>query len=137
MLKKMLKIKVKIWIFIFNYKSIHLGFQNMFYFFCELYFTRAIAIWNRPTILHIFTNFSASFLTTSVKILKKSLKNYFIQKSFIYHSMTWSKVPLCKKWAKSGILANDLCQPSVHQHLVKRSDSRGQGSTPTLVPPRQ
>ena len=115
----MLKIKVKIWKFIFNYKSIHLGFQNIFYFFCELYFTRAIAIWSRPTILHFFTNFSASFLTTKAKILKKSLKNYFIQKSFIYPSMSWSKVPLCKKWVKSRIFANDLCQPSVGRNDFK------------------
>ncbi len=114
----MSKIKIKTLKFIFNYKSIHLGFQNMFYFFCELYFTRAIAIWSRPTIFHFFTNFSASFLTTSAKILKKSLKNNFIQKSFIYHSMYWSKVPLSKKWAKSRIFANDLCQPSVLWSLI-------------------
>jgi hypothetical protein len=32
--------------------------------------------------------------------------------------MSWYKVPLCKKWAKSMIFANDLCQPSV-QYTIK------------------
>ncbi len=32
--------------------------------------------------------------------------------------MSWSKVPLCKKRAKSMIFANDLCQPSVQRSFL-------------------
>ena len=79
----------------------------MFYFYCNLYNTRATAVLSWTTFCPVFTDFSASFLTTSWKMPKKH------PKFFLVLLMSRSKLSLSKKLANSMILANDLCQPSV------------------------
>jgi hypothetical protein len=87
----------------------------MFYFYCKLYNTRATAVLSSTTFCPVFTDFSASFLTTSWKMPKKQPKKIFIKKLFLFLLMIRSKLSLSKKLANSMILANDLCQPSVEQ----------------------
>ena len=89
----------------------------MFYFYCKLYNTRATAVLSWTTFCPVFTDFSASFLTTSWKMSKKHPKKILIKKLFLVLLMIRSKLSLSKKLANSMILANDLCQPS--GHLIK------------------
>ncbi len=91
----------------------------MFYFYCKLYNIRATAVLSSTTFCPVFTDFSASFLTTPWKMPKKQPKNFFIKKLFFVLLMIRSKLSLSKKLANSMILANDLCQPSVWPHSSK------------------
>jgi hypothetical protein len=99
---------IKYYFFVFSWKSIHSRFQNMFYFYCNLYNTRATAVLSWTTFCPVFTDFSASFLTTSWKMPKKHPKFFFIKKLFLVLSIIRSKLSLSKKLANSMILANDL-----------------------------